>query len=86
DPDLAQAARIAAVFHDIGRFEQLRRYGTFFDAKSADHAALSVQVLEETAMLQDVEKAWRQRILTAIAQHNRLETDIGDPVASRLCD
>ncbi len=54
--------------------------------RSADHAALSVQVLEETAMLQDVEKAWRQRILTAIAQHNRLETDIGDPVASRLCD
>ena len=42
DPDLAQAARIAAVFHDIGRFEQLRRYDTFFDAKSADHAALSV--------------------------------------------
>lgn len=86
DPDLAQAARIAAVFHDIGRFEQLRRHDTFFDAKSADHAALSVQVLEETAMLQDVEKAWRQRILTAIAQHNRLETDIDDPVASRLCD
>ncbi|MBQ5475650.1 MAG: HD domain-containing protein, partial [Lachnospiraceae bacterium] len=33
------------MFHDIGRFEQVRRYGTFEDAKSINHAALSADIL-----------------------------------------
>lgn len=32
------------MFHDIGRFEQVRRYGTFYDAESIDHAALSADI------------------------------------------
>ena len=38
DTDLAW---LAGLLHDVGRFEQLRRYGTFEDAKSIDHAACS---------------------------------------------
>ena len=34
-------AWLAGLLHDVGRFEQLRRYGTFEDAKSIDHAACS---------------------------------------------
>ena len=30
---------LAGMLHDIGRFEQVRRYGTFLDGKSVDHAA-----------------------------------------------
>lgn len=33
------------MFHDIGRFEQVRRYGTFYDADSIDHAALSADII-----------------------------------------
>lgn len=32
------------MFHDIGRFEQVRRFGTFYDAESIDHAALSADI------------------------------------------
>ena len=44
DCDLAW---LIGLLHDIGRFEQLRRWNTFSDAKSTSHAALSVEVLFE---------------------------------------
>lgn len=42
DVDLAW---LLGILHDIGRFEQLRRYGTFQDRVSVNHAALSVDIL-----------------------------------------
>ncbi|WP_418591559.1 HD domain-containing protein [Gemmiger sp.] len=42
DIDLAW---LSGILHDVGRFEQLRRYNTFMDAQSVSHAALSVSVL-----------------------------------------
>ena len=33
------------MLHDIGRFEQVRRYGTFFDAQSVDHAQFGADIL-----------------------------------------
>lgn len=38
---------LAGLLHDIGRFEQLRRWNTFSDRTSADHAAIGVDVLFE---------------------------------------
>ena len=35
------------ILHDIGRFEQLKRYHTFHDAKSCNHAFLSADLLKE---------------------------------------
>ncbi|HIU05429.1 MAG TPA: HD domain-containing protein [Candidatus Coprousia avicola] len=40
---------LAGLLHDIGRFEQLRRWNTFNDRASADHAAIGVDVLFEGA-------------------------------------
>lgn len=40
---------LAGLLHDIGRFEQLRRWDTFSDRISADHAAIGVDVLFEGA-------------------------------------
>lgn len=34
----------SGMFHDIGRFEQVKRYGTFDDSQSVDHAALSADI------------------------------------------
>lgn len=42
DCDLAW---LIGLLHDIGRFEQLRRWNTFSDAQSTSHADLSVAVL-----------------------------------------
>lgn len=38
-------AWLSGMLHDVGRFEQLRRYGTFIDAKSVDHAGLSADLI-----------------------------------------
>lgn len=42
DPDLSW---LMGMLHDIGRFEQVRRFGTFSDALSVDHAALGADLL-----------------------------------------
>lgn len=42
DVDLAW---LLGMLHDVGRFEQLRRYHTFIDADSIDHAALGADIL-----------------------------------------
>lgn len=42
DIDLAW---LLGMLHDVGRFEQLRRYGTFIDGESIDHAALGADIL-----------------------------------------
>lgn len=42
DVDLAW---LVGLLHDIGRFEQVRRYDTFIDTASASHAALGLSVL-----------------------------------------
>lgn len=40
-----ELAWLLGMLHDIGRFEQLRRYGTFNDAESIDHAKLGADIL-----------------------------------------
>ena len=41
DIDLAW---LCGLLHDMGRFEQLRRWDTFKDAESMSHAALGIEV------------------------------------------
>ncbi len=43
--DDVQLAWLCGLLHDIGRFEQIRQYGTFSDAASIDHALLSTLLL-----------------------------------------
>ena len=45
-PDDVDLAWLCGLLHDIGRFEQLRRWDTFRDAESANHATLGLQVLD----------------------------------------
>ena len=48
-----QLAWITGMLHDVGRFEQLRQYGTFSDADSIDHAQYGVQILFEEKKIFD---------------------------------
>ncbi len=63
--------RLAALFHDIGRFEQYRRFRTFKDDISVDHARLGFEVLREKRFLEELFPAERRIVLTAVLLHNR---------------
>ena len=41
----------ACLLHDIGRFEQLRRFHTFVDSQSIDHAHFGVELLFQDGLL-----------------------------------
>ena len=49
DPDLAW---LTGMLHDIGRFEQVRRYNTFSDALSVDHAEFGADLLFKEGLLE----------------------------------
>lgn len=59
------AALAAALLHDTGRYEQLRRYDTFRDSDSVDHAVFSHDIVRE--------KGWTDDpvVLNAVLWHNR---------------
>jgi HD superfamily phosphohydrolase YqeK len=64
-------AEATALLHDIGRFEQFRRYKTFSDARSENHALLGVKVIQENAILDGIDLQTAQTILRAVKCHNR---------------
>jgi hypothetical protein len=70
DNDL-RLAEVIALFHDVGRFEQYERYGTFLDLKSEDHAALGVKVLDSTGVLKGIHRDTQSLIKRVIGYHNR---------------
>ena len=71
-----QLARVIALLHDIGRFEQLRRFYSFLP-ETMDHAAYGVELLFGEGMIRQFlpEDTWDDIIRTAIAKHSdyRLE-------------
>lgn len=70
-------AEAAALLHDIGRFEQYRRYRTFVDRKSEDHAALGVSIIRAEGVLTEFDPADARTIIGAVACHNRLSVPEG---------
>jgi len=64
-------AETIALFHDIGRFEQYKKYKSYCDLATEDHAQLGIKVLTTNGTLDHVEPSLKQLILCAIANHNR---------------
>jgi len=75
-------AQICALFHDIGRFEQFKRYATFADYRSEDHARLGITILEKQNVFHRMPDSDKHVIVQAIACHNRarLPDGLKDPV------
>lgn len=71
-------AEAIALLHDIGRFEQYKKYRTFSDGKSENHASLGIRVLESTDILDSIDSDERRILLKAISFHNI--SAIPDPV------
>lgn len=64
-------AETTALFHDVGRFEQYVRYGTFADSKSENHATLGAKVLEKEKVLDRLNQQDKVLILCTVANHNK---------------
>lgn len=64
-------AETAGILHDIGRFKQFEKYGTFSDKKSVNHAQLSVEVIKEKELITHLSDNEQDKILTAVFNHNK---------------
>ena len=64
-------AETVALFHDIGRFEQYARYGTFSDNLSVDHAYLGIQILEQNHTFDNTDQHTKELIFCTIRSHNK---------------
>ena len=52
--DLIIATEKAGLLHDIGRFEQLKRYQSFIDSQTIDHANLGVTILFDDNLIEKI--------------------------------
>ena len=83
DAETARCCEAAALLHDTGRYEQLRRYGTFRDSESIDHAVFSHDIVRDLGWLSgDPASA---AILDAVLFHNRRDLPEGlDPLTEAV--
>ncbi len=77
--ETARTIQIAALFHDTGRFPQYKKYGTFRDADSCNHATTGVRYILRKKLLAQLSPTRRKTILAAIALHNRREVPESTP-------
>ena len=83
----------AALLHDTGRYEQLKRYNTFKDSDSVDHAVFSHDIVVEKGWLDEVLGVpksevgvvqWKDAILKSVLYHNR--RDLPEEIENPLSD
>ena len=89
DAGAVDLAWLCGLLHDVGRFEQLRQYGTFNDAISIDHAACSARVLFEEGHIRDylADDSEDELLRTAVTWHSAYRLPDGLNRRTRLyCD
>lgn len=75
DEDI-EIAWLLGMLHDIGRFEQVKRYGTFYDNQSVDHAEFGADLLfgkDNLIRTYAEDSSCDEVIETAVRQHNKLK-------------
>ena len=79
DDENIQLAGLIGLLHDIGRFEQLKRYQSFIDSQTIDHANLGVTILFDDNLIEkfEIDKKYYPIIKTAIYNHNKYEIETG---------
>ncbi len=69
--DELELSAICGLLHDIGRFEQWRRYQTYNDLKSVDHGDLGAELLRKNDLLNTFIKTNHNTVLKAVKYHNK---------------
>ena len=62
---------ISALLHDIGRYGQMKKHGTFNDKISENHAKLGVEVIRESGILNKIYPEDQKLIETVVLNHNK---------------
>ena len=73
-----ELARVIALLHDIGRFDQAKEFGSFReDVRNVDHAALGVKILFEENFIREFidDDRYDSIIKQAIANHSKYKLD-----------
>lgn len=70
--DTGRALRLSSLFHDVGRFEQYRKYKTFADARSCNHGLLGAGIIRRQGFLKNETPEMRRMVKAAVASHNRI--------------
>jgi hypothetical protein len=70
-------AEVIALLHDVGRFEQFVKYGTYNDPRSVNHCLLGLEVLRQTKALVAVESNEKELVEKAIEYHGLKELPDG---------
>lgn len=70
-------AELIGLLHDIGRFEQVRKYNTFIDKISINHGEYGAKVLFDDNLIEkfNIDEKYYKIIKTAILNHNRSEIE-----------
>lgn len=77
DKDLAW---LSGMLHDVGRFEQIKRYNTFSDSESVDHAAFGADLLFKDNLIDSFgtfDENYKEILEVAIRNHNRFRIEEG---------
>ncbi len=74
-----ELAKLIGLLHDIGRFDQAKKYNDFRDMNTLDHAELGVKILFEENKIRDFIKddKYDNIIYKAILNHNKLKIEDG---------
>ena len=74
-----ELAELIGLLHDIGRFEQVRRYHTFVDKDSINHGEYGVKILFEDGLIREFIKddKYDRIIKLAILNHNKADIEKG---------
>jgi hypothetical protein len=68
--DRLALAEAIGLLHDVGRFEQYRRYRTFRDSDSVNHASLGIEVIRQHGLLEGLPEGNADKVIEAIRLHN----------------
>lgn len=71
DAPTARLCLLAALYHDVGRFEQYLRYHTFRDRESCNHGQMGVRILKSQGCLENERPETRKLVMAAVGMHNR---------------
>lgn len=75
DKENIKLSSFIGLFHDIGRFEQLKQYSTFNDYYSFDHGDFGAKYLKDNLRnLIDTDK-YDNIVIQAVKNHNKLKID-----------
>lgn len=77
DEEDTRIAYLIALLHDIGRFEQERRFGTYNDQESMDHGDFGCTLLFEEALIRKFieDNKYDEIIRKAICYHNKFSIE-----------